>query len=155
VDDDVEAVERELTRALRTWTVASTLTGAVAVVVGRRRGLPALRAFGEQTVLWAVVDAAVLGVGAAVRAGADGPPPAERLRLLLTANAVADVGYVALGAALASRPDRVPRRLRRRKRGRRTSQAELRAHGLAVVVQGLALLVLDTRAARKLGRTDR
>ncbi len=155
MDDDVEAVERELTRALRAWTVASTLAGAVAVVVGKRREDPALRALGEQTVLWAAVDGAVLGAGAAVRARADGPPPAERLRLLLTANAVADVGYVALGAALASRPDRVPRRLRRRRRGRRTSEAELRAHGLAVVVQGLALLVLDTRAARKLGRSAR
>ena len=155
MDDDVEAVERELTRALRTWTVASTLTGAVALVVGKRRGHPALRAFGEQTVLWAAVDAAVLGAGAAVRARASGPPPAERLRLLLTTNAVADVGYVALGSALAARPDRVPRRLRRRGRGRRTSEAELRAHGLAVVVQGLALLVLDARAARRLGPAPR
>lgn len=155
MDDDVEAVERELTRALRAWTVASTLTGAAAAVAGRLSGEPALRAFGAQTVLWAVVDAAVMGVGAAVRARADGPPPAQRLRLLLTTNAVADVGYVALGSALASRPDRVPRRLRRQKHGRRTSDAELRAHGAAVVVQGLALLVLDTRAARKLGTAGR
>lgn len=147
VDDDVESVERDLTRALGAWTAASALVGAASALVGQRSGCPALRAFGVQTLLWAGVDAVVLGVGAAARARAGGPPPAERLRRLLVVNTVADVGYVAVGSALAVRPDRAPRR---RGRGRRTSEAELRAHGLAVVVQGLALLVLDARAAARL-----
>jgi hypothetical protein len=145
VDDDevgqVAAVERQLQRSLGAWVGLSGVGGAAAIAAGRSRQDPQLRAFGLQTLLWAAVDAGVL-----VASTRGSTPPAGRLRALLLANSVADVGYVGVGAALATRPDRVPRRLR----GRRTSDAALRGHGIAVVVQGLALLVIDTTAATRL-----
>ncbi|MGQ7297380.1 DUF6992 family protein [Quadrisphaera sp. KR29] len=145
MDDDevgrVEQVEHRLQRSLSAWVALSAVGGAVALAAGRSRTDPALRAFGVQTLLWAAVDAGVL---AASRRGTT--PPAGRLRALLLANAAADVGYVGLGAALAARPQRVPRRLRRRG----TTDAALRGHGLAVVLQGAALLVLDCTSAARL-----
>lgn len=145
VDDgeigQVAAVERQLQRSLGAWVGLSAVGGTAAIAAGRSRKDPLLRAFGLQTLLWAAVDAGVLA--ASTRGGT---PPAGRLRTLLLANTAADVGYVGVGAVLAARPDRVPRRLR----GRRTSDAALRGHGLAVVLQGLALLVIDSTAAARL-----
>lgn len=151
VDDDevgqVAAVEQQLQRSLGAWVGASAVGGAAAIAAGRSRQDPLLRAFGLQTLLWAAVDAGVL---AASTRGST--PPAGRLRALLLANAAADVGYVGVGAVLAARPDRVTERLRglSRRGRRRTSDEALRGHGLAVVLQGLALLVIDTTSAARL-----
>ncbi|PWJ56259.1 hypothetical protein SAMN06264364_101234 [Quadrisphaera granulorum] len=141
------AVERQLQRSLGAWVGVSTVGGAAAIAVGRSRKDPLLRAFGLQTLLWAAADAGVLA--ASTRGNT---PPAGRLRALLIANAAADVAYVGIGSALAARPDRVPQRLRGlgRQERRRTSDAAVRGHGLAVVVQGLALLVIDSTAAARL-----
>ncbi|TNM68521.1 hypothetical protein FHN55_06915 [Streptomyces sp. NP160] len=151
MDDDevgqVVAVERQLQRSLGAWVGVSAVGGAAAIAVGRSREDPLLRAFGLQTLLWAAVDTGVLAASAR-----GGTAPAGRLRRLLLANTAADVGYVGVGAALAVRPDRVPQRLRARSGSgrRRTSDAALRGHGLAVVVQGLALLVIDSAAVARL-----
>lgn len=144
--EDVAVVERDLRRALTAWAVASTATGVVVrAVAGSARSprRPVLAGFGTQTVMWDVADAAIAGVGA-LRPG-DEPEPATLRRVLLL-NAVLDAGYVAAGAALAARPGSAPRWLRWPDR----SGVHLRGHGIAVVVQGAFLLVLDTAAARRL-----
>ncbi len=138
MDDEarVARVERELRVGLGAWSTGSAAVGAVVALAGRRTERPGAQAFGVQTLLWAGVDAAVLGAGALARARAARPVSAARLRRVLLVNAGADVGYVVTGLVLVARSDR---------RGR-----HLREHGLAVVVQGLALLVLDGRSAARL-----
>jgi len=133
--------QRRLLAELAAGAAASAAVGAVLWVRGRRAGRSGVVGFGRQTVAWAVVDAAIVGWG--VRGLARSPQDddgagrtARRMRLLTAANAGADVGYVALGAALARRPDR-------------------RGDGLAVVVQGLFLLWLDARHARRFHRLAR
>jgi hypothetical protein len=90
------------------------------------------RGFGRQTLVWGAVDGAIAGAGARRRAS-KGPTDPSRLRRVLLVNAALDVGYVAAGAELV-------------RRGRWPGD------GLAVVVQGAFLLVLDSAAARALGR---
>jgi hypothetical protein len=125
------AVEQRLTQVLGGWAVGSLVAGT---------GLslqPATRGFGRQTAAWGAVDGAIALVGARRRA-ARGPTDPARLRRVLLLNAGLDVGYLAAGAALVLAPAA-------RARG-------LRGDGLAVLVQGGFLLVLDTVAARALRR---
>jgi hypothetical protein len=125
------AVEERLTRVLGGWAVGSLAVGALLSL------RPATRGFGRQTAAWGAVDGAIALVGARRRT-AKGPTDPARLRRVLLVNAGLDVGYLAAGAALASHP-------RFRARG-------LRGDGLAVLVQGGFLLVLDSVAARALRR---
>ncbi len=144
--EDVAVVERDLRRALGAWAVASTATGVVVrVLAGSARSprRPVLAGFGTQTALWGAADGVIAGVGA-LRADGDQEP--ATLRRLLVLNAVLDVGYVGAGVALAARPASAPRWLRWPDR----SGVHLRGHGIAVVVQGALLLVLDTVSARRL-----
>lgn len=125
-------VAAQLTRRL-------TVLGATSTVVGLgMTARPAWRAFGCQTAAWGVVDLVIAGVGAARSAT---PPTAQRLRKVLLVNAALDVGYVAAGAHVA---------VRRPGFGGRVAPAAARGHGWAVVVQGLALLVLDAAHVRAL-----
>lgn len=117
-------VEEQLTRVLGAWAVGSVLLGTVLSVPARTRG------FGRQTVAWGAVDGAIACAGVRGRAR-KGPTDPTRLRRVLLANAALDVGYLALGE-----------RMRRTERWR--------GDGLAVLVQGAFLLVLDTTAARRL-----
>lgn len=131
----VSRQERSLLGELAAGTAVSAVGGAVLWVLGRRSGRDDLTRFGRQSLAWAAVDAAIVGWG---RRGLARPPTdqveargrARRMRRLTLLNAVADVGYVAVGAAFA--------------RG-----ARRRGDGLAVVVQGLFLLWLDTRHTRR------
>ena len=116
-------VEEQLTRVLGGWAVGSLAAGAVLV------GDPRTRAFGRQTAAWGAVDGAIALVGSRRRA-ARGPTEPARLRRVLLVNAVLDVGYLAAGAALL--------------------RTRWRDDGVAVLVQGAFLLVLDTTAARAL-----
>jgi len=68
-------------------------------------------------------------------------PKKRMLRRILLANAALDVGYMATGAHLAVRTPTF---------GGRLSVAEARGHGLAVIIQGAALFVIDLAAARRL-----
>jgi hypothetical protein len=128
--EQVADAEQRLLVALAAWSAWSLGVGATLWRLGGRNGGRALGAGGRTTVAWGLADAAVVGWGAwrAIRRR-PGPPPAvraRRLALLTGANALLDVGYLATGAALSTRPRR-------------------RGDGVATACQGLFLLYLDTR----------
>jgi len=118
------SVEERLTRVLGVWAAGSVAAGLALSVDPRTRG------FGRQTAAWGAVDGAIAAVGVRGRRRR-GPTDPARLRRVLLVNAGLDVGYLAVGARLV-RHDR------------------WRGDGLAVLVQGAFLLVLDTTAARRL-----
>jgi hypothetical protein len=123
--------EQRLLLSLAAWSTWSVGVGLVLWRVGRRDGERALGNAGRMTVAWGLADAAVAGWGAwrmRAREGDAGEPGARarRMALLTGANAALDVAYVAAGVRLAGRPER-------------------RGDGVAVTVQGLYLLYLDTR----------
>jgi hypothetical protein len=121
--------EQRLLLSLAAWSTWSTWVGAALWRVGRRDGERALGDAGRMSVAWGLADAAVAGWGAwRLHRRPPGDPVAEarRMALLTGANALLDVGYVAAGVRMASRPRR-------------------RGDGMAVGVQGLFLLYLDTR----------
>ncbi len=133
--DDITRLERRLLIELGSGAAASAGAGLVLWSAGRRSRRVAVAAFGRQSVGWAAVDAAIVVRG--VRGLARPPDEAgeargrlRRLRNLLALNAGLDVGYVAGGVALARR-------------------TRLRGDGLGIVVQGLFLLWLDIRHARR------
>jgi hypothetical protein len=118
----------------------------VTAVIGRAQGNEEAVQFGRQSAAWGIVDGVIAGVGAVTRrrrsAGDDAVARARRLRRILLVNAVADVGYIAGGVAIA----------RRARSGRSGSTAARfgTGDGLAMVVQGGFLLVLDLSQARRL-----
>ena len=71
--------------------------------------------------LWSTVNVAIAGI-----ALLDPPAAADEFRSLLLINAGLDVGYLAIGGVLLSRP-----------------RPMLTGFGLAIIVQGAFLLVLD------------
>jgi hypothetical protein len=118
------SVEQDLTRVLAAWSAASLLVGAALAVPARTRG------FGRRTAAWGAVDGAIALVGVLRRRQA-GPTAPAWLRRVLLVNVGLDVGYPGVGAALCRR-------------------SRWRGDGLAVLVQGAFLLVLDTVAAHRL-----
>ena len=118
------SVEEQLTRVLGAWAVGSVVVGTALSFSRRTRG------FGRQTAAWGAIDGAIAYAGVRGRAR-KGPTDRTRLRRILLLNAGLDVGYLALG-----------QRMRRTERWR--------GDGLAVLVQGAFLLVLDTTAAARL-----
>lgn len=117
-------VEVRLTRVLGAWAIGSAAVGALLAV------RPATRGSGRQTLVWGAVDGAIAYVGRRRRASR-GPTDPARLRRVLLVNAGLDVGYVAAGAWLVR-------------------DGRWRGDGVAVVVQGAFLLVLDSVAAHAL-----
>jgi hypothetical protein len=140
---DVADAETRLLVTLAAWSTWSIGVGGVLWRVGRQEGAAAVHTVGRTTAAWGFADAAVVGWGAwrgRSRQNADPAARARRLAMITGVNAVLDVGYVAGGAGLAR-------------------SARRRGTGFATVVQGLALLYLDTRyclefaaIARDLGR---
>lgn len=141
---DIWQRERSLAHVTVGW-------GGVSMAAGLGFALrrdPWWRAFGLQTAGWGAVD-----LGIAVLAGwlqdrrmrrssdpyAPAALEAERvaLRRVLLANAVADVGYVALGGVLA-----------------RNARPRVAGAGVAVVVQGIFLLLHDSYHAWGARRAD-
>lgn len=116
------ATPQGLVRTLGLWSAASIVGGAGLWATGRS---DTVRHFGRQTLAWGAVDAAIAGFGAR-------RPPADipRLRKILLVNCVADLGYLALGAAAVRRG--------------------WRADGAAILVQGGFLLALDSHYAYRL-----
>lgn len=133
-----QQVRSTLTRALTAWSVGSMALGGALLLGGpgpRRSG------FARQSIAWGAVD---LGIAALAsrsvgRVVLDEAAEARSLRRLLLLNAVLDIGYVAVGARL---------RHVGRVRGR-----DVRGDGVAVVVQGAFLLLLDTTCAWRLRTT--
>ena len=141
---ELESVERRLTGALTAWAVASVLVGGVLALLGRRADRAGLLQFGRQTAGWGVVDGAIAGIGTLVRRRrgpldeAQSTKQARSLRNLLLVNAAADVGYVAGGVAIAARA-----------RSGRASARLGAGDGLAMIVQGVFLFILDVTHARR------
>ena len=131
--------QQVLSRTTVAWAAVSLAAG----VPLARSGDPWWRAFGRQQVGWAVVDVAIVAVVDPLRhrrmrrLGDAYAPDAlaregRRLRRVLLANAVADVGYVVLGAALW-------------RRGRDRPAAA--GAGAGIVLQGTFLFLQDAHHA--------
>lgn len=125
-------VAQRLGRRLAVWGGGSVLAGAVLALRGSSS---ARRAFGVQTVGWGATDLAIAGAGALNSS----VPTSKSLTRLLWINAGLDVLYIAVGAHIAVRQPRF---------GGRITGGQAVGHGAAVVVQGVALLALDTTHVR-------
>ena len=144
--DTLIAAERAHLVRLIAWGVASVVAGtALLALVALRRGAPGgsplLANFAVQCAAWGAIDLAIAAVawrGLAERDFAS----ATRLDRLLWLNTGLDVGYVAVGIALAVVGWQLGRRF------------GLVGAGAGVVVQGLALLVLDAHFIGVLGRIE-
>ncbi|MBY6682812.1 hypothetical protein HQ312_17295 [Rhodococcus sp. BP-316] len=128
------SVAKDLGRRLLWWGGGSVAVGAAAALGG---GSPAVRAFGIQTAGWGAIDLAIAGIGAARSTEV----AADKMRKTLWINTGLDVVYVALGAHLL---------YHRPTFGGRVTPQQSSGHGAAVVVQGAALLVLDSVHAKRL-----
>jgi len=139
------SVEKTLTKALVAWSVASVSIGLSLALIGRKMDSAPVSQFGRQNAVWGAVDAAIAGVGLMTRRKrgvlSDDQVKRElrKLRNLLVINAVADLGYIAGGIAVASRSRRGVSSLRMGA-----------GDGAAIVLQGVFLLVLDVSQAVRL-----
>lgn len=115
-----------LQRTFAAWSATSLIAGSALWAGGRRDGV---RRFGRQTFAWGVVNAAIAGWAASRPT-----PEVDRLRRILTVNAVADVGYIAVGAWMYRKG--------------------LRPDAAAVMLQGGFLLALDSHYAYHLPRGE-
>jgi hypothetical protein len=142
--DSLLLAERAHLVRLFAWGAGSVVAGtALLLLVTLRRGapggVPLLAHFAIQCVAWGAIDLALTAFAWRALAERD-IVGAMKLDRLLWLNLGLDVGYVAVGAALVITGWQLGRRL------------GLVGAGLGVVVQGLALLVLD---ARFIGVLDR
>lgn len=134
--DSLLQVEQLHLLKLFAWATLSIVTGSalLAMLRVRRVASPLLTHFAVQSVAWGVVDLAIAwwaGRGLVLR----DLEAAVALDRFVWFNIGLDVGYVAVGATLALLGWRATRR-----RG-------LVGAGLGVIVQGLALTVLDLQLA--------
>lgn len=139
--DTLLQLERTHLLRLLAWGAASVLVGTMllAVLAGTRRRSPLLKHFGIQTAAWGAIDLALAAWfwrGLALRDLAG----ATRLDRVLWLNIGLDAGYVLVGATLALVGWRLAR-----------SHA-LAGAGIAVIVQGLALALLDLQFAGAIAR---
>lgn len=138
--DTLLSLERGHLLRLALWGGASLLLGSalLAWLILRRQQAPLLRHFAIQTAAWGAVDLAIClwsSRGLALRDFAG----AQRLVNLLWLNTGLDVGYIAVGLTLA---------LTAWRWGGRAGGI---GAGIGVVVQGLALLLLDLRLIAAIG----
>lgn len=132
--DTLLALERGHLQRLLVWAVLSVLCGTatLAWLTIRQRALPLIQHFAIQTAAWGAVNAVIAAWawrGLALRDFAG----AQRLLNILWLNTGLDVGYAAVGVTLAITGWRFGAR------------AGVVGAGLGVVVQGLALALLDAR----------
>ncbi len=121
---------------LLVWVALSITVGTalLALIRVRRMDSPLLLHFGVQAVAWGVVDAAI-ALWARSGLGLRDLASAVALDRFVWLNIGLDIGYVGVGATLAILGARGARR------------PGLVGAGLGVVVQGLALTVLDLQLA--------
>lgn len=134
--DDLLLVEQFHLLKLLVWAALSIMTGSalLAMLRIRRADSPLLAHFAIQSVAWGAVDLAIAlwaERGLALR----DLEAAVALDRFVWLNIGLDLGYVAVGATLALLGWRASRRL------------GLVGAGLGVIVQGLALTVLDLQLA--------
>ena len=139
--DTLLAVERAHLLRLVVWGGASLLVGSALLALLRVRGIRSslLDHFGIQTALWGAIDLtlALLGLNRLELRDLAG---ATRLDRFLWLNVGLDAGYVMVGLTLLVIGWRVARRPR------------LVGAGLAVIVQGSALALLDLLLASQISR---
>ncbi len=138
--DTLLVLERGHLVRLALWAGASVLIGTllIASLTMRRAQAPLLRHFGIQMAAWGAVDLLICAWGwrgLALRDYAG----AQQLINLLWLNTGLDAGYVAVGATLAFTAWRW---------GARSGGI---GAGLGVVIQGLALFLLDLRLILLIG----
>jgi hypothetical protein len=139
--DTLLLAERAHLQRLALWGVLSVLAGTalVAALVVQRARSPLLTHFAIQTAAWGAIDLAIVAVlwrGLVERDLAG----ATHLDRLLWLNVGLDFGYIGVGLALAIVGWQLGRRL------------GLVGAGTGIVVQGLALLLLDAHAIDVIGR---
>jgi hypothetical protein len=142
--DSLLVAERAHLVRLLAWGAGSVIAGTALLLVATLRrgtpgGAPLLTHFAVQCAAWGAIDLALAAVawrGLAERDLAG----ATKLDRLLWLNMGLDVGYVAVGVALAIAGWQLGRRL------------GLVGAGLGVVVQGLALIALDAHFIGVLNR---
>ena len=132
--DTLLALERGHLQRLAVWAVLSILSGTatLAWLTVRQHALPLIRHFAIQTAAWGAVNAVIAAWawrGLAFRDFAG----TQRLLNILWLNTGLDLGYAAVGVTLAITGWRFG------------SRAGVTGAGLGVVVQGLALALLDAR----------
>ena len=142
--DTLLVAERAHLVRLLAWGAGSVVAGtAILLFVTLRRGTPGgaplLTSFAVQCAAWGAIDLLIAGFAWRGLAERD-VVGATKLDRLLWLNTGLDVGYVAVGLALAIVGWQLGRRL------------GLVGAGLGVVVQGLALLVLDAHFIGVLNR---
>ncbi len=138
--DTLLVLERGHLMRLALWGGASMVVGTllIAVLMMRRIEAPLLRHFAIQTAAWGAVDLAIClwsGRSLALRNFAG----AQQLLNILWLNTGLDVGYVAVGVTLAVTAWRW---------GARAGGV---GAGLGIIVQGLALFLLDLRLILVIG----
>lgn len=134
--DSLIRVEQLHLLRLLAWGGVSVLAGTLLLLVPRLRGArsPLLHHFSLQTVAWGGITLALAGLAWRSLAMRD-HAGAVRLDRLVWLNVGLDAGYVGVGATLAVCGWMMGRRL-----------GPVGA-GLAIIVQGLALALLDLRLA--------
>ena len=142
---EVRALSADLSDAQRAhlwrvgaWGLANAVGGAALWLASDAEGPPGRRAFGLQSAAWGAVNTGIAVVGLA---GGAGEPTADWAAALGAENGYADVllvnlglnvGYAAVGATLWTVSGRGV-----------SNPAAWRGHGIALVVQGAGLFVLD------------
>ena len=138
--DTLLALERGHLLRLALWGGASVLVGTLLLtwLTVRRTDAPLLRHFAIQTAAWGAVDGLIClwaGRDLVLRDYAG----AQRLLNLLWLNLGLDAGYIAIGATLLLTA------------WRWGSRAGGIGAGIGIIVQGLALLLLDLRLLVAIG----
>jgi hypothetical protein len=139
--DTLEAAERAHLLRLLIWSAASILAGTALFAwlkAGARRSA-LLEHFAVQTAAWGVVEA-LMAAWFIMHVVPRDVAGATRLDRILWLNIGLDTGYVLVGATLLITGFRVGRRL------------GLVGAGMGVVVQGLALGILDLVLATQISR---
>jgi len=139
--DTLQAVERAHLIRLMVWGGASLLVGSVLLGLMRLRGHRSglLEHFGIQTMAWGAIELALALTGIR-RLELRDLAGATRLDRFLWLNIGLDVGYVMVGMTLLLIGWRMARRM------------GLVGAGMAVIVQGSALALLDLVLANQISR---
>jgi hypothetical protein len=139
-DTLLHAEQQHLLRLLF-WAALSVLggTGVATMMAARRVRSPLLTHFAIQMTVWGLATGAIAGIGwhTAQFRNVSG---AARLERLVWMNIGLDAGYVAVGATLALTAWLIAKRM------------AVVGGGVAIVVQGLALLLIEMQFASVISR---